>query len=273
MRRALLSSFAILAVGAAGAQAQSAAPTSLTKTSGAVTATLSWTPDETGFPAAPHLTVVRDGQPVVDRGLAKECRGCAFVLDTERGLTVADLDGDGEPEVLTDLFSAGAHCCTTALVWYRKADGSYARRAHAFGNSGYVVEDIDKDGTLELRSDDDRFAYEFAAYAFSLRPIRILKWRGHRLVNVTRSFPAAIRAESRELLKLVKESADGGEPRGAAAAYVADLAQLGQGKQAFAWLDRALARGDLDKGLVPGGSHKAYRAHLVSFLRKTGYLR
>jgi hypothetical protein len=273
MRRALLSSFAMLALGAAGAQAQSPEPTSLTKTSGAVTATLSWTPDETGFPASPHLTVVRDGQTVVDRALDKECQGCRLVIDTERGLTVADLDGDGEPEVLTDLFSGGAHCCTTALVWYRKADGTYVRRVRAFGNSGYVVEDIDKDGTLELRSDDDRFAYEFAAYAFSLRPIQVLKWRGHKLVNVTRSFPAQIRAESREALKAVAEQRKGGEPRGAAAAYVADLVLLGQSKKAFAWLDRALARGDLDGGLGGTESHKAYRAHLVGFLRKTGYLR
>ena len=56
-----------------------------------------------------------------DLTIADICEdGCVLTPDSaersRRILKVADLDGDGEPEVLVDTFSGGAHCCLTTRV-------------------------------------------------------------------------------------------------------------------------------------------------------------
>jgi hypothetical protein len=258
---------------AAAAQAQEAPqPTSITRSAGDVTATLSWTFDESGFPKQPHLTIVRDGVTAFDRTIDRECVGCEMVVSTTDGLTVTDLDGDGRQEVLTDLYTGGAHCCTNLLVWYLR-DGKYVRKAHFFGNGGYLVQDLDKDGKLELRSSDDSFAYAFAAYAYSLRPIQIFSWKAGTLTDTTRRYPRAIRNDARQILSTLPDLRTDKQAQSAVAAYAADLLLLGRRKEALAYIDRAIARGDVqgDGEIWPGP--KTFRTVLLKFLRAHGYLK
>src|SRR5581483_10268931 len=76
-------------------------------------------------------------------------------------LTIRDLDGDGEPEILVDLYTGGAHCCYwTAILHY---DGhTYRGTAELWGDPGYRLQDLDRDGRPELLTNDDRFAYQFS---------------------------------------------------------------------------------------------------------------
>ena len=49
------------------------------------------------------------------QGAPAGCKGRERPPASARPVTVRDLDGDGEPEVLVDLYSGGAHCCTYTL--------------------------------------------------------------------------------------------------------------------------------------------------------------
>src|SRR5262249_2375862 len=79
-----------------------------------------------------------------------------------RGFSIRDLDGDSEPEVMLQLDSGGAHCCSWTRV-YRYAGGRYSPVAHFWGNasSAPTLEDVDGDARPEFVSTDDRFAYDF----------------------------------------------------------------------------------------------------------------
>jgi hypothetical protein len=56
--------------------------------------------------------------------------------------------------------------------------------------------DLGSDGRLELVTGDDRFSYAFGCYACSAVPVLVQRYEQGRLVNVTRSFPRAIRADA-----------------------------------------------------------------------------
>ena len=46
-----------------------------------------------------------------------------------RSIGLRDLDGDGEPEVLLELFSGGANCCLSTLIYrYRANANTYVAR-------------------------------------------------------------------------------------------------------------------------------------------------
>ena len=249
---------------------------SVTKTSGAVSATLSWQSGEIAV-SSPRLKVSRAGVVVTDISIADACKSCVLVEDAPDGtftiLHVDDLDADGEPEVLFDVFSGGAHCCvTTRFFTYRPQSNSYRRaRSQYWGNAGYEVEDLDGDGRLELAGRDDAFAFAFSSYAASAFPPKIIRYAraagtgASTLTDVTRRFPAVIRADAARLLREIrraKANPEIFEIQGAIAAYVADQYLLGSGSVGKAELARARRRGLTSPG---------FQTRLLRFLRRTGY--
>jgi len=189
-------------------------------------------------------------------------------------LRVVDLDANGELEVILDLYSGGAHCCTSSLVeQYDAAAATYQTAAvHDWGNPGYRLENIDRAGPLEFVTGDDRFAYEVACYACSALPLQIWRYTPGRFVDVTREFPALVRKDAagawKEYRSALKRKED---VRGLLSAWAADRALLGNGAQAFRTLDRLAARGVLN-GDSPWPSGKRYVRELRAFLTRTGYL-
>jgi hypothetical protein len=253
---------------------------SVTKTAGTVRATLSWKSGEFAV-SAPRLAVSRAGTVVTDVSVADMCKSCLFVEDTAGNapdaysiMHVADLDADGEPEVLFDTYSGGAHCCiTTRFFTYRPSTSSYARASSQYwGNGGYEVKDLDGDGRLELSGNDDVFAYAFSSYAASAFPPKIIRYarvagsEKSTLKDVTRRFPAVIRADAARRLKAIRRTKPADDPtheiQGAIAAYVADQYLLGKGSVGRAELARARKR-----GLTAPG----FQTDLLKFLKKTGY--
>ena len=189
---------------------------------------------------------------------------------------VRDLDDDGEPEVLLDLYTGGAHCCSyTQIYGYHAATNAYRRVKGSWGDYGYDLADLNKDGRPEFNGRDFRFAAAFTAYAASGAPPMIFSYDGSRLVNVTRRFRSVIKANLRDYLKLykrIRRDPDVPDVRGFLAAYVADKYLLGQSDTAFDLVNAALRRGELkalEGDTSPAG--KRYISVLRKSLRRWGY--
>ena len=182
---------------AAPASAQVAAGTK-TLTDGQVTATLTWQKGEI-FAEHPALQITRAGAVAFDGKLEDRCKACNYLADADSALQVRDLDGDGEPEVLVDTFSGGAHCCTITPIfrWDGVGGVGYRRLTRNFGDIGYSLKDLDGDGRPEFVTADDAFAYEFTAYAFDEFPLQIFAYGTDRsgktaLRDVTAGYPKMV---------------------------------------------------------------------------------
>jgi hypothetical protein len=279
MRRAAVLSALLVAVAAAPA---AAAPVTEVAGSGQVIASLSYDQSRQGY-ANLRATLARGGRVLVSQALPTGCDtgpcpvAPAYRWAGRRSVIVRDLDGDGEPEVVVDLFTGGAHCCTVSFVWsFDAATGSYRRLRHNWLDAGYRLVDIGRDGSLELRSRDARFAYAFSSYAESYLPVRVLRFRAGRLTDVSRRFPRLLRADARGALRLYRRHRGGRiNVRGMLAAYAADRYRLGGRRAARRTLFRALRRGDLGPAFAfdSGPFGRAYIERVDRFLRRLGYAR
>jgi hypothetical protein len=267
----------VLAATAPVAHAQPAG--SATASEGTVRATLSWQRAELGV-RNPRLEIERRGVVALagtpfPQGMSACAEGGCSLLPSgrrEQPLQVRDLDADGEPDVLVDAFTGGAHCCAHTIVWYGSPQGHFFAHVLDWGNGGYEVRRLDAEPRPELVTQDDRFAARFTAYAASYRPVRVLRFEPARragVVSVTRRFPALVRRDLREIRRTIRAQRrrSDAELRGLIAAQVADLYLLGRPHTAVRTLDAHLRRGD-------AGSPRrarAFRRELLRFLRRTGY--
>jgi hypothetical protein len=252
-----------------------AVPETLTGHSGAVTATVSYV-ERSSFYDKLRLKIVRSGRTAVDLPLQQAgCKDCNDFRPT--AVTVRDLDG-GDPEVLVDLYTNGAHCCSLSLILrWDAAAHRYRSKLALWGNYGAKLADDDGDGLPELNAFDERFVYAYSAYVFSGAPPMILQYRQGRLVDVTRQFPKEIAKHASEygkmFLKLQRPQKDV-DLRTYVAVYVADQYLLGRPAEAQRALDYALAHGLLYSGRnylgAPAGRN--FVAVLMRDLRKWGYL-
>ncbi|MFN2466653.1 MAG: proprotein convertase P-domain-containing protein [Gaiellaceae bacterium] len=229
-----------------------------------------------------RLRIRRAGATLLAAPLAAiNCVSCpseGLLLTGERPLAIRDLDADGEPEVLLDLYTGGAHCCEYSLIFrYRSGRRAYGRISHFWGNAGYRLTDHDRDRRPELSSLDDRFAYAFVPYAATAAPVQLWQYDRGRLRDVTRRFPAAVRRQADELWMRYVEERRGRHPevRGILAAYLADAYLLGREDEAWRRIGAALRRGELGRGRTQAGfpAGRAYLGKLRLFMRRTGYAR
>ncbi|HEX8052829.1 MAG TPA: hypothetical protein VF517_07540 [Thermoleophilaceae bacterium] len=228
-----------------------------------------------------RIKITRGGAVLLDAAVPAPCDECPTSPqgggDPEiPSLVVRDLNGDGEPEALVDLYTGGAHCCSyTQIYGYHAATNAYRRVKATWGDFGYQLTDLNKDGKPEFRSSDFRFAGAFTAYAASGAPPMILNYTGGKLVNNTRKFRREIKKNLKQYVALYKEirkDPDVPDVRGFLAAYVADKYLLGQGDTAFDLVYAALRRGELkalEGDTSPAG--KKYISALRKYLRKWGY--
>jgi hypothetical protein len=255
-----------------------AKPRSETRTEAELTATLSW--DETRRRQSNlRLSIAQGGIVLHDAAIRPRSRTTPLTLYRPgRSLKVRDLDGDGEAEVLVDLYTEGAHCCFyTEIFRFEREAPSYVRSRHDWGNGGYRLRDLDDDDPgVEIVSRDDGFAYAFASYADSAYPIRILRFTDGSLTNVTRRFRPQIRRDARRLLRryrrTVKQRRD---VRGVLAAYVADQYLLRRPSRGWRVLRRALRQHRLrdPHGGKSWPTGRRYIRALRRFLRRAGYRR
>jgi hypothetical protein len=242
---------------------------------GAVEAVFSYSFDAPAFRfSKQRLTIARGGVTSFSSRLRKPPAGGfnaqpAGYFARRRSVFVTDVDGDGEPEVVLDLYSAGAHCCWYTQI-YRYVPGTkhYSPLLHLWGNFGYVFADLDHNGSQELVTRDDRFSYAFASFADSRWPVRILRYRAGKLTVETRSYAAEIGRDANALWHSALNPKRKASNQGIVAAWAADEAMVGHWAVAFKAIDRLSRSGKIHGEL----SRVKFEQKLRSFLRRTGYL-
>jgi hypothetical protein len=246
--------------------------------SGPVSAELSYH-EQNGSFARLNIFIRRRGVLTLAAPLSRfACRNCAAygyetVLDPHPVL-VRDLDGDGEPEVLVNLFTGGAHCCFWTAIFRYDGHG-YRSTAVLWGDPGDELVDLDRDGRPEFLTADDRFAYEFTSFAGSALPVRVLRYDHGRITDVTSDFPWLIRREAASLWAEYLKDRGGADAdmRGVLAAWLADEYRLGRAQEGWAQIEAAYRRGELSPPRVdsiwPAG--RKYLSALRSFLGRAGY--
>jgi len=261
--------------------APAAQATTETASSGAVTAKFSYTKKGDFQYTNLHLTIVRSGATALDAATPPSCTDpdCGFWpggIGRTPSVSVSDLDGDGEPEVIVQLYSGGAHCCTFAEIYsFAAATGTYANFEQNFGSGGYTMADANGDRLPELEAKDPRFDEAFTAHAASTEPLVILDWRGGKLVDVTRSYPFLIKQDASYQLRLYKHERRHRDfdVRGILASYVADEYLLGRSKSANKLLSKALHRGELNRPAGTGfAAGRSYVKRLKKLLKNYGYV-
>lgn len=246
--------------------------------SGGVSADLSFRETRSSYSDL-RIAVSRRGLRALNVPVAKlACHECIVsglnTILSPQPLRIRDLDGDDEPEVLLDLFTGGAHCCFYTVIL--RFDGRRYRSSVAFwGDPGYSLLDLDRDGRPELLTADDRFAYQFAAYAFSILPVRVEHYDHGRLIDVTSLYPWLVRREARQLWAEYQKDRlqHDVDVRGLLAGWLADEYRLGLGAAGWRQIEAAYRRGELSAPRVdplwPAG--RKYLTALRAFLVKTGY--
>jgi hypothetical protein len=205
----------------------------------------------------PSLQIIRQSQTILDQPLSTEDDSC------RANLQVRDLDADREPEVILDLFTGGAHCCTFSLIYrYDPALKQYTSIEHFWGNAGYGFKDLNRDGIPEFNSWDDAFAYAFASYAGSAYPPQIWQYRAGRMSDVTKSYPQLVYSHAYQLWQDYTKGT-GGEPKAMLAAYLASKYILGQSEDSWRTVQQAYQESD----------RTSFFKELRIFLQQTGYIR
>jgi hypothetical protein len=243
------------------ALAASALATTIGASAGGVSATLSYVGGPGITTKHERLTISRLGSVVYDRPVPS--KGCFKVCGPgdKNPVHVADLYGDGGEDVVLDLFSGGADCCTIEQVYVpSSAVNSYVLDQRNFGEAGAVLKDIGPSGRPEFVSANDAFYCQFTDCAASGLPLQIFEFSAERFVDVTRQHPKLIAVDAGNWIKLYyKHPADNA---GLIAAWAADEDNLGLEATVRTVLQLQTADGHLKASFV--------RA-LQRFLKKHGY--
>lgn len=267
-------SLALLALIAAIMAANPAAAEVKTAESGNVRAELSYQQQDYRFSNI-RLKITRAGKTVSDLPVPVESEydrpsNAMGGGGNNTGFQVQDLDGDKEPEVILDFYTGGAHCCTYSLIYGAdSAKSQYTTLKHPWGNVGYTLRDLDRDGLPEFNSGDDRFAAQFTAYAGSRFPLQIWQYRQGKMSDVTRQYPQQIYSQAYQLWQEFQQNrlnatdAEGLTVKGILAAYIADKYLLGQGEDGWQKLWQAYRLRNREQ----------FFSDLRKFLKETGYIR
>lgn len=252
--------------------------TSVTERAAGTTATVTFRELDSIYSRV-RLRIAGPGGAALSTTLAQvKCEQCPAagpnLLAGGSPLTVRDLDADGVPEVLLDLYTGGAHCCSVSLI-FRRAGATYVRSVAWWGNPGYRLADLDRDGRPEFLTADDTFGYLFTSWASSGEPLLVLRYERGKLADITRSFPRQVQADADRYWKAARQQLKdpGGETRGLLSAWAASMANLGKAEEAFATLGALAKEGKLgDREQMGTAAGAKYVAALRAHLRKQGYL-
>jgi hypothetical protein len=280
--KAVVAALAALAVAAAPAAAQT--PTTEVAQSGSVRAEFSYVESDAGPPTGLTLRIFDNGVLRLEDRFPDDQYLQPGGFETRPSVAVADLGGDAAPEVLLDLYTGGAHCCLRTRIYH-----GTLHHDQEWGDVGYELDDVDGDGSSELRGADGGFAGVFGAYAYSRFPLKVLRWDGATLRDVTGSaavepllrrelvaFKNAYRSARGRLRRNKRNVAARDTVRSALAAYAADQCSLGRCSRGFALVDLAARRKEI-RDWGPGGKKPAqaarnYKRDLRRLLRSRGYL-
>lgn len=159
-------------------------------------------------------------------------------LATVAGPAIIDLDGQGDPEVVLQVYSCGAYCCAFTLTYhYVPARKTYGRVKHLWGpyRNMAALAKSPRDGLPEFVSRNEDFSGWFGRHAVSgASPIQVWRFRLGRLQDVTRSYPELIRQDTQVWWDAyTQEESDWHQEPVALAAYLAGMHLLGEGDKGW----------------------------------------
>jgi hypothetical protein len=222
------------------------------------------------------LSITRNGRVAYSRAVsAAGCnRRCSDVAvpPGKSVLHVVGLDGDREPEVVLGLFTGGANCCFIDQVFsYDAGARTYVKTQHNFLNAGARLATLS--GRPVFMSGDARVTEAgFTDTADSGTPIQIWRFAHGSFTDVTRSYPALIRADAAKWLRLFNHHLSNGV--GLIAAWAADEDLLGHSSLVETTLGSLAAHHKLRTPLgLPHNSETLFVTQLQKLLHKLGYTR
>lgn len=214
------------------------------------------------------LTIERNGKKKLTfKPNQGSCIDCGYLVGFNP-VEVVQLNRTREPEVIFNVYSGGAHCCTTSLM-YRYVKGKYRLSRHDWGNHPARVKRIRKQP--RFKTVDDGFAYVFDSYAGSYYPVQIWKFaRRGRLKNVTRRYRGLIEKDARSHEKAWWKARKTGKAAAPLAAWHADQCLLNR----CAWSLKKVKRLVRKKGAVREflwGNNRDYLRTLRKTIKELGY--
>jgi hypothetical protein len=271
MRRAVAIVCVLVAL---AVDAGAAAAKTQTAHAGSISATFSFTGQFPHFKNE-RLEIARAGKGAYDQPVTSRfCTPCApgSALTRKPSVHVVDLEHSGEPDVMLDLYSGGAHCCTVEQIFrFDPGSASYVETERNFGDPLVRIVDLAHNGRHELLTADDRFAYEFTDFAFSGLPIEIFRFAAGHFTDVTRHYRGAIARDSARWLRAFKGTARSHyrDSTGLIAAWAADEDLLGHFRLVRTYLASQATAGHLNAPFEARG--KKFVAKLQRFLHARGY--
>ena len=154
-----------------------------------------------------RLKIARSGrtlynEPVTSRFCGKRCDPAVFGRHAS-SVRVLDIEHDGQPDVILELFTGGANCCLVDQVFsFDPGVMTYVKSEHDFFNAGASITKLG--GAWRFVSADGRFQCAFTDCADSGEPIQIFKFGGRRFSDVTRSYPSLVTHDAAKWMKLFK---------------------------------------------------------------------
>jgi hypothetical protein len=200
------------------------------------------------------------------------------------GLCAVQVAPGTPPDVLSEGYWGGAHCCYGPTV-YRSSAGGYrvledltrpgvGKGLHWNPNEVLQPEEVGREVVLE--SSDGAFPYTFGCYACTPAPTRLFSVASGGLVDVTARHPAHIRAEAAGAWSSAEQSmrsaSDAGLVEGPLAEWAADKCELNEGTQMWRTLEQLQAQGRLAAAEQQSLDNKQpFPAQLKVFLLGHGY--
>ncbi len=139
-----------------------------------------------------------------------------------------------------------------------------------WGDPGYSLARLDGSKPYEWLTADDRFAYAFAAFAFSGLPLEILRLDGATFTDVTGRYPALVAKDAARQWGAFQGNESARTGLGFLAAWAADEYTLGRHSAVTATLEKLLRAGEL-RSLTGWAAGAKFIAALNHYLRQWGY--
>lgn len=174
-----------------------------------------------------------------------------------------DFSGNGEKNVIISSFTGGAHCCVMLFIGVIESGKFYISDTLFLGNSWYNIEDIEKDGKLEINTSSDMFAYAFTNYAETRFPPRVYRIKNNKFKDITKNYPKIVndyidelKSDLKEFIKIKFEcmgkdedtfNTDAGSVKTILAAITACYHSIGEVKKGYELIDKSYKCPDKDK--------------------------
>lgn len=133
-----------------------------------------------------------------------------IVKDVEFGgwidtINAFDFNGDGKKNIFIESYTGGAHCCVMVYLGIMDNGKFNIPDTLFLGNAWYNIEDIEKDGKLEINTSSDMFAYAFTNYSETRFPPRVYRINNNKFRDVTKNYPDIVKGYIDELKTDLKE--------------------------------------------------------------------